>query len=251
MGALFVARNKHIGSFRETDFARVLLPFNLSNVQQLLEYGLSTSAPYTHQQICDWAQRFASAIREDPDEPTRNLLLDITADIGVQWDLFLYNSYSFTELQTLDFSQGLLATASGSQNGCENLNWRRPNNALQPTPPVPDAQQVRMALQAVAAAELWRCTVGGRLASRKSRTIAVPKTVRIVDEGDPMDNTKIDSTKFLGICILLSAIVLSAAICWHAKSTSLIGRYQFQPSNPPGVIWTLDTTTGEVTTKPG
>ena len=105
MGALFLARNKYIGSFRETDFARVLLPFNLSNVQQLLEYGLSSSAPYTHQQICDWAQRFASAIREDPDEPTRNLLLDITADVGVQWDLFLYNSYSLTELQTLDFSQ--------------------------------------------------------------------------------------------------------------------------------------------------
>jgi hypothetical protein len=69
-----------------------------------------------------------------------------------------------------------------------------------------------------------------------------------------VDNTKMDSTRFLALCILVSAILLSGSIVWHAKITAnapQIGRYQFHPSTPPGVIWTMDTTTGEVTAKPG
>jgi hypothetical protein len=99
-----MARNKYVGSFRETSFAPVLLPFNLLNLHQLLEYGVSTAAPYTHQQICDWAQRFARAIREEQDDP-QGILLDIVEDVGSQWDLFLYNTYSLIELQAMDFSQ--------------------------------------------------------------------------------------------------------------------------------------------------
>jgi hypothetical protein len=58
-----------------------------------------------------------------------------------------------------------------------------------------------------------------------------------------------DNLKFLGICILLASVILSAAIVWHGKSG--VGRYQFQASTPPGVIWKLDTATGEVTTQSG
>jgi hypothetical protein len=54
-----------------------------------------------------------------------------------------------------------------------------------------------------------------------------------------------DSKKFLGICILLAAIVLAGAIVWHAKATSQIGRYQFQ-AHSSGLIWIIDTTTGEI-----
>jgi hypothetical protein len=50
------------------------------------------------------------------------------------------------------------------------------------------------------------------------------------------------SSKFVGVCLLLSSLILSAAIVYHAKT----GRYQFHPSTPPGVIWTMDTSTGEV-----
>ncbi len=73
---------------------------------------------------------------------------------------------------------------------------------------------------------------------------------------------QIDS-KFLGVCILISAVLLSSAIVFHGNATSNtvdssppvalspnpVGRYQFHPSDPPGVIWILDTTTGEIKTR--
>jgi hypothetical protein len=52
------------------------------------------------------------------------------------------------------------------------------------------------------------------------------------------------------VCVLIASIVLAAAIVYHASRTnSQIGRYQFQPSSPPGVIWVIDTITGEVKTR--
>lgn len=61
-----------------------------------------------------------------------------------------------------------------------------------------------------------------------------------------------DSKKFLGICILISSIIVSVAILYHAGATKTeIGRYQFHPSNPPGVIWKMDTITGNITTGNG
>ncbi len=63
-----------------------------------------------------------------------------------------------------------------------------------------------------------------------------------------------DSNKFLGVCIALAACIVTGAPCYHANKTSPrteeetgIGRYQFQPSNPPEVIWIIDTVTGEIT----
>ncbi len=58
--------------------------------------------------------------------------------------------------------------------------------------------------------------------------------------------------RILGACILLASVILSAAILCHAYLAAPphagpeIGRYQFQPSTPPGVIWVIDTTTGNV-----
>jgi len=62
------------------------------------------------------------------------------------------------------------------------------------------------------------------------------------------------NSKFIGVCLLLSSLILSAAIVYHARAATAngaIGRYQFQPSNPPGVIWVMDTTTGQVKTSSG
>jgi hypothetical protein len=68
-------------------------------------------------------------------------------------------------------------------------------------------------------------------------------------------------SKYLGICIVVSSAILAGAIVFHARrypavakselpaSESQIGRYQFEPSNPPGVIWVIDTTTGLVKTR--
>jgi hypothetical protein len=48
--------------------------------------------------------------------------------------------------------------------------------------------------------------------------------------------------KFLGICIVVGAVIIAGAVYLHSRT----GRYQFQPSNPPGVIWVIDTWTGTV-----
>lgn len=101
----FMARNRYIGSFRETPFVRVSLPFNLSNLQQLLKHGSCFTEPYTHQQICDWTQRFASNVHEERDKLEQMPFLEIIDDIGAQWDMWSYNTYSLNELQELDFSQ--------------------------------------------------------------------------------------------------------------------------------------------------
>jgi hypothetical protein len=58
-------------------------------------------------------------------------------------------------------------------------------------------------------------------------------------------------SKFVGVCLLLSSLILSAAIVYHAKASTANGRYQFQASSPPGVIWILDTTTGQFKTQSG
>ena len=51
-----------------------------------------------------------------------------------------------------------------------------------------------------------------------------------------------DSQKFLGVCIVIAAVIIAGAVYIHGRGS----RYQFQPSNPPGIIYIFDTWTGEV-----
>jgi len=65
------------------------------------------------------------------------------------------------------------------------------------------------------------------------------------------------NSKCLSICLLIASVILSAAVVFHAKASAPIspiaptGRYQFHPSSPPGVLWIIDTTTGEIRGKNG
>ena len=93
-------------------FEPVTVPFTLPALRQVLAQGASPAAPYTHQQICDWAQRFALAVREAryinygpfaaKDEHAR--AAEVAEDVGGQWDLFLSNTYTLSQLQSLDFA---------------------------------------------------------------------------------------------------------------------------------------------------
>lgn len=80
--------------------------------------------------------------------------------------------------------------------------------------------------------------------------------VRFVDR--EKKGHRMNDGKFLGVCIVVAACIVAGALCHHAAKTSPraeeetgIGRYQFHPSNPPGVIWTIDTVTGEVKSRSG
>ena len=50
-------------------------------------------------------------------------------------------------------------------------------------------------------------------------------------------------SRFMGICILIAAVIVGAALVYHAQS----GRYMFHQSSPPNLIRILDTMTGKVT----
>jgi len=47
---------------------------------------------------------------------------------------------------------------------------------------------------------------------------------------------------FTGLSIIVAATAVSAALVYHAQC----GRYQVHPSTPPGVVWVIDSFTGEV-----
>jgi len=70
------------------------------------------------------------------------------------------------------------------------------------------------------------------------------------------------SNKSTGIYLLIASLIVATAILIRggdaaaqpqtaSPPASQIGRYQFHPSTPPGVIWIIDTTTGEITSKKG
>jgi hypothetical protein len=100
--------DKYIGRWRETPFQPIDLPFTVVSLDQLLLAGVAADSAYTHQQIADWAGRFFFAVTEGHlgEEPDAELLhaSDVAIDIDAQWDLYLVNTFSLRELQSMDFS---------------------------------------------------------------------------------------------------------------------------------------------------
>jgi hypothetical protein len=56
--------------------------------------------------------------------------------------------------------------------------------------------------------------------------------------------------KFIGICIIITGIIVAVAIVLKPAPNPEFGRYQFQASSPPGVVWRMDTATGKIETNP-
>ncbi|HQU81903.1 MAG TPA: hypothetical protein PKY59_02185 [Pyrinomonadaceae bacterium] len=63
-----------------------------------------------------------------------------------------------------------------------------------------------------------------------------------------------NNSKFLGICILVMAFMISGSLIYHAHITASVGRYQIHSADIPGFVGNpvvLDTKTGEVRMKDG
>jgi hypothetical protein len=100
-----VARNNYSGSWREPVSTRVALPFTRASLVQLLRNGASPDAsPYSHQDIAHWCERFWNQYAEADAPPEIERLMPVLADVETQWDLFLANTYSLSQLQSLDFA---------------------------------------------------------------------------------------------------------------------------------------------------
>jgi hypothetical protein len=105
-------RNGPGGSWQETAFTPIDLPFTIENLKSVLECGLETESKYTHQQIADWCVRFwlecDDGSLSDIDDPFLDIAADIALDVDAQWGLYLINEYSFDELKSMDFSRVVL-----------------------------------------------------------------------------------------------------------------------------------------------
>lgn len=80
------------------------LPFTRAAAIQMLRWGADpSSSPYSHKQIAEWCDRFWCRFLEIEAPPEIESLLPILADVEMQWDLYLANTYTFAELRSKDF----------------------------------------------------------------------------------------------------------------------------------------------------
>lgn len=101
----------YTGSWSESVSTRLDLPFTPESVVQVLRMGvLPDTSPYCHQDVAHWCERFWNHFSDVDATPEIERLLPVLADIECQWDLFLANTYSLSELQQLDFTAVRLPT---------------------------------------------------------------------------------------------------------------------------------------------
>ena len=81
-------------------------PFSIEAARQMLRWGFDPEAsPFTHKQIAEWCDRFWCSY-SDTDAPAEiEKALPVLADVDVQWDLFLSNTYTFEQLRTINLDQ--------------------------------------------------------------------------------------------------------------------------------------------------
>jgi hypothetical protein len=97
------------GTVVETGAKQIPLPLSKQNLKHLLQNIMEESSEYTHQDFANWCSRhFGNIIANNLelkavgiDEATYEVLNDVDA----QWDLFLVNTYTIEELQTMDLSK--------------------------------------------------------------------------------------------------------------------------------------------------
>ncbi|GAB3638179.1 hypothetical protein GCM10027422_37690 [Hymenobacter arcticus] len=97
-------KNKFIGSWQEKGWQEIALPFTVSNLISLLENVVNGNAVFTHQDVAHWCDNFIMMSRATRLAPMDTSAAEIADDVSVQWDMFLANTYTFEQLQELDFS---------------------------------------------------------------------------------------------------------------------------------------------------
>ncbi|MEH6626150.1 MAG: hypothetical protein V7739_06895 [Motiliproteus sp.] len=88
------------------------LEFNKSNALMLLSMGCNPEEPrYGHKQIAGWCERFWNKYC-DVDAPDEiESIMPVLADVETQWDLYLANTYSVEELQSIALEDVCLPVA--------------------------------------------------------------------------------------------------------------------------------------------
>lgn len=99
-------RNTYVGCWTETACRAIPLPFTPESLHQILAWGLQpVSSPFTHQEIAQWCTRMHAIYLDVDVEPALERAIRVAADVDCQWDLFLANTYTLQQLQSLDFAK--------------------------------------------------------------------------------------------------------------------------------------------------
>jgi hypothetical protein len=98
-------KNKLIHQWVEPQCEKIEEPFNIQTLNNLLNEGAKKSgSKYSHQQIADWCRRwYIEVINEHLNISEQ--IYDLVQDIDAQWDLYLFNTYTYEDLINLDMSQ--------------------------------------------------------------------------------------------------------------------------------------------------
>jgi hypothetical protein len=100
-----MTRNKYVGSWKESVSTAIDLPFEPESLRRVLKWGANPDqSDYTHQDIAHWCERFWNKYTDTGAPVESERLMPILADVETQWDLFLANSFTLQELQSLDFA---------------------------------------------------------------------------------------------------------------------------------------------------
>lgn len=101
-------RNRYVGSWTETGWREIPLPFTRESLTTVLAWGAGEQpSTHSHQDIANWCDRLSMAWATDTlsdDEDTLRPLVDIAEDVSAQWELFLANTYTLQQFQALQFS---------------------------------------------------------------------------------------------------------------------------------------------------
>ena len=102
-------RNQFVGSWKETGWREISLPFTSESLATVLSWGAGEQpSDYAHQDIAHWCDCFNTAFITDywtRDEETGiRPFANIVEDVYVQWELYIANAYTLEQLQSLKFS---------------------------------------------------------------------------------------------------------------------------------------------------
>ncbi|MCP3849326.1 MAG: hypothetical protein GY694_03665 [Gammaproteobacteria bacterium] len=80
------------------------MQYSKKNFLILLSYGENPDdSPYSHKQIAEWCEQFWNKYSDVDASNEIEKIMPVLADVETQWDLYLANTYSSTELQQLNF----------------------------------------------------------------------------------------------------------------------------------------------------
>lgn len=80
------------------------LEFTKENAINLLHFGQNPDkSPYSHKQIAEWCERFWNKYCDIDASEEIEAIMPILADVETQWDLYLANTFTLIELQTMNF----------------------------------------------------------------------------------------------------------------------------------------------------